>query len=285
MRILIGYNGSVAATAAVDDLLQAGLPDRAEALIVTVAETNGLPDATEAPGLAKFAAERVIKNFPSWKVTRETVSGSPALEILKRAETFKPDLVVIGERRQALSDRNIFLGHAPQAIITEAACSVRVARGEIGAPIHPAQLVVGFDGSAGAEAAVDSIVARGWPVGTKVCLLTVTDAIELGSLGKYAAHTSAVATEATLAPNWAESLAIDSLKKLKDAGLAATVEVRMGYPKDQIILAAEAMNADCIFVGPHCKGNSFERFLLGSVSAAVAARAHCSVEVVRRGSQ
>ena len=28
-------------------------------------------------------------------------------------------------------------------------------------------------------------------------------------------------------------------------------------------------------------GNRLERFLLGSVSAAVAARAHCSVEVVR----
>lgn len=285
MRILIGYNGSVAATAAVDDLLQAGLPDRAEVLVMTVAETNCPPDVVEAPGLAKFAAERLMKNYPHWKVTRETASGSPALEILKRAETFKPDLIVIGERRQALSERNIFLGHAPQAIITEAACSVRVARGEIGAPIHPAQLVVGFDGSAGAEAAVDSIISRSWPTGTKVCLLTVTDAVELGSLGKYAAHSTAVATEATLAPDWAESLALDSLKKLNDAGLVATVEVRLGYPKDQIIKAAETMNADCIFVGPHCKGNSFERFLLGSVSAAVAARAHCSVEVVRRGSR
>ena len=56
MRILIGYNGSVAATAAVDDLLQAGLPDRAEALVITVAETNCPPDVFEAPGLAKFAA-------------------------------------------------------------------------------------------------------------------------------------------------------------------------------------------------------------------------------------
>ena len=43
---------------------------------------------------------------------------------------------------------------------------------------------------------------------------------------------------------------------------------------------AERWGADCIFLG--AKGHSrFERLLLGSVSTAVSARAHCSVEVVR----
>ena len=49
-----------------------------------------------------------------------------------------------------------------------------------------------------------------------------------------------------------------------------------------IIREAERWSADCIFVG--AKGQSaIERFLLGSVSASVAARAPCSVEVVRQG--
>ena len=40
------------------------------------------------------------------------------------------------------------------------------------------------------------------------------------------------------------------------------------------------IGASCIFVG--AKGlRSVERFLTGSVSASVAARAHCSVELVR----
>jgi nucleotide-binding universal stress UspA family protein len=43
---------------------------------------------------------------------------------------------------------------------------------------------------------------------------------------------------------------------------------------------AEAWHADCVFLG--AKGISrIERFLLGSVSSSVAARAHCSVEVIR----
>jgi nucleotide-binding universal stress UspA family protein len=43
---------------------------------------------------------------------------------------------------------------------------------------------------------------------------------------------------------------------------------------------AEDLMADCIFVGARGMGR-LERFLIGSVSLGVAARAHCSVEVVR----
>ncbi|MCA1575337.1 MAG: universal stress protein [Acidobacteria bacterium] len=42
------------------------------------------------------------------------------------------------------------------------------------------------------------------------------------------------------------------------------------------------MGANCIFVGSTGFSNRLERFLLGSVSAAVANRAECSVEVVRK---
>ena len=90
-----------------------------------------------------------------------------------------------------------------------------------------------------------------------------------------------VAIGAKFVSQWAETLAANSIRKLTNAGLSASVEIGMGYPKDTIIEVAKAWNADSIFVGPHCSENSFERFLLGSVSAAVAACAHGSVEIVR----
>jgi nucleotide-binding universal stress UspA family protein len=44
---------------------------------------------------------------------------------------------------------------------------------------------------------------------------------------------------------------------------------------------ANAWKADCIFVG--ARGlTHIKRFFMGGVSTAVAAQAHCSVEVVRR---
>jgi nucleotide-binding universal stress UspA family protein len=67
---------------------------------------------------------------------------------------------------------------------------------------------------------------------------------------------------------------------LRAAGLAVTAEVKDGAPVPVLLDAAREWGADAIFVG--AQGHRFlERVLLGSVSAAVAARAHCSVEVVR----
>ena len=60
----------------------------------------------------------------------------------------------------------------------------------------------------------------------------------------------------------------------------------VGYedPKQMILQEAEGWGADCIFIG--ARGlNPLERLLLGSVSRSVAARAHCSVEVVRQRKQ
>jgi len=55
---------------------------------------------------------------------------------------------------------------------------------------------------------------------------------------------------------------------------------KVADPKRLIVEEAASWNADCIFLG--ARGHSrLERFLLGSVAAAVAARATCTVEVVR----
>ena len=55
-------------------------------------------------------------------------------------------------------------------------------------------------------------------------------------------------------------------------------------PQEGAGLRAERWGADCVFAG--AKGLSrLERFLVGSVSTAVAARAPCSVEVVRAASE
>jgi len=71
-----------------------------------------------------------------------------------------------------------------------------------------------------------------------------------------------------------------SAEKLRGGGLDAAVMIRRGNPTDEIIDEAETWGAECIFVG--AKGTrGIERLLLGSVSSAVAARARCSVEVVR----
>ncbi len=46
--------------------------------------------------LANHAATRLRQMFPGWMVSAEAVSGSPAWEILNKADKFKPDLIVAG---------------------------------------------------------------------------------------------------------------------------------------------------------------------------------------------
>jgi len=74
---------------------------------------------------------------------------------------------------------------------------------------------------------------------------------------------------------------VESLEaQFRRANLSVSPVVKPGDPKRLLVQEAEGWEADCIFVG--ASGLSrIDRFLLGSVSAAVAGRAHCSVEVVR----
>ena len=81
---------------------------------------------------------------------------------------------------------------------------------------------------------------------------------------------------------WVEKITEQSTEILRNAGIKVTCVLREGDPKQELCKAAEEWNADCIFVGSAGFSNRLERFVLGSISGAVAARAHCSVEVIRK---
>ena len=283
MRILIGYNGTDFAAAALNELDRAGLPERADAIVLTVAEMCfATVDRDDATRLAGVAADRIQKMFPHWQISTSAATGAPAGEIMASAERFRPDLMVLGERVRTNGDPNPFLGPVSQRILTEAACSVRIVRGKPRRAEQSLKILVGFDGSVGSENAVRAIAERNWPQNTRVHLVSVADSLVMGSIGRFAPQLNDATVEAKFASQWAETLAAGSLNLLRRKGLIADLEVRMGHPKNTLVEVADEWDPDCIFVGPHCSGNSFERFLLGSVSSTVAARANCSVEVVRQ---
>ncbi|CAN5422916.1 hypothetical protein BH10ACI2_BH10ACI2_25650 [soil metagenome] len=282
MRILIGYNGSEPARAAVLDLRHAGLPAEAEAIVLSVVEASSVLDTAEKADFASYEGKIALKNlFPQWKVEAEIARGFPANEILDCALSFQPDLIVVGEHRAKFDETSFPVGQTSQKVLTEADCTVRVSRGASDSDIHSERILVGFDGSAGSLNAVNTISSRTWKNKPDVRLLAVADASFLMSIGRFTPQISDAAVEARFASQWAETLAAASLEKLRNAGVTASVVVKFGHPKETIVKEAENWHADAIYVGPHCNCNSFERFLLGSVSSAVAAQAACSVEVVR----
>jgi nucleotide-binding universal stress UspA family protein len=282
MRILVGYNGSEASKAALTELRYAGLPSATHILVLSVSELWVHPQSpAEAMGTALEAKHHLNSEFPEWSVYTETASGSPEREILARAETYKPDLIVLGEPHAEMEKRNVLLGQTSRTVLTEAECPVRIARASIANTARPPRILVGFDGSNGSMNAVKGIVAKNWDVKPQVRLLMVTDLGVLSSIDRPLTRPATKTVDLTFATQWVETIAEKALQFLRDAGVSASLETRLGNAKEAIIADALSWDADTIYVGPHCSGRSFDRFLLGSVSAAVAARAHCSVEVVR----
>src|SRR5262249_27278855 len=85
----------------------------------------------------------------------------------------------------------------------------------------------------------------------------------------------------------AESAVNSAISRLREGGasretpLTLTSEVIVGHPAETIIETAKKQGPDLIALGsPGYRG--FTRFLLGSVSYAVASHAPCSVEIVRK---
>lgn len=78
----------------------------------------------------------------------------------------------------------------------------------------------------------------------------------------------------------ANELVAEATKELQQGRFKATGVVDMGDAKTKIIEQAAKWGADLIVLGSH-GWRGINRFLLGSVSEAVARHAHCSVEIVR----
>lgn len=282
MKILIGYDGSEVADAAIDSLSLAGLPETADVLIVSIAD-DWLPRGrhADAQSLSARAVDRLKVMFPKWRIGTGATEGSPATEILRRARRFGADLIVLGEKNHSTIAPNMFLGSTSTKVLNGASSSVRVARAAVADRHRPVRILIGFDGSRGAADAVDEVCKRTWPRSSTATLLMIADENVLANVGRFAPQMSNSTVEARLVRQWAETLSESAMKKLRASGLIADLQIEPGYPKETLVVAADKLGVDEIFVGPNRSGNSFDRFLLGSVSAAVASRANCSVEVVR----
>ena len=314
MKILIAYDGSESADTGIDGLLRAGMPSQdIEALVVSVAEVwlpppshdeviddtfpfqipAGVKLAREraariigqAQGLAERGSRQVQRIFPGWVISHEAVSGSPAFELLNRAREWGPDLIITGSHGHTALGRFV-LGSVSQKVLTEAHTSVRVARRATGAGASAERIVVGVDGSMGSDAAVRAVAARGWTPGSEVRVVVAEDLMEAYPVSLLIPPVGESVDEVNQAEHTqAEEIAAKAVKELSDGlddrRMTVSSVIEPGDPKQVLVRHAEEFGADCIFTGATGTSSRIERFVLGSVSAAVAARAHCSVEVVR----
>jgi nucleotide-binding universal stress UspA family protein len=312
MKVLIAYDGSSYADAALDDLRRAGLPREVEALVVTVGDVPMTPPSSryetymlaltsqratsvlaplreqvsqvleEAQGLAAEASRRVWSYFPDWKVRAEALAGTPSRELIQKAHHWEADLIVVGSQGRFALGR-FFLGSVSKKVATEARCSVRVARvGVEKGDDAPPRIIVGVDGSPEAERAIRAVGGRVWPDETEVRIVTVDDGVSptrvSGILPAAAAMITGCNEEAGVK---ARTMVEWGAEELRAIGLNVSVAIEKGDPRRVLVEEARKWRADCIFVGPRRFNSAFERVRLGSVSTALVTNAPCSVEVVR----
>ena len=312
MKIFIAYDGSEAADTAIDSMRRAGLPNEGvEALVMSVGEV-WLPPATgndddtfplvAPPGLnearehaehvmqeAKEAAERGAKRvqqiFPRWRVTPEAQNGSPAFELLNSAEQWQADLIIVGSHGHTAFSRFV-LGSVSQKILTEASTSVHVGRMGIGTGASGERVVIGIDGSPGSRAAVKAAARRNWTAGSELRIVVADDALKGSPIWLLIPPVRDFVDEVRAEERTqSERMALEAVKELRTGlsndRITVSSVVETGDPKRVLVKHAEEFGADCIFTGATGFSNRLERLVLGSVSAAVAARTQCSVEVVR----
>ena len=144
------------------------------------------------------------------------------------------------------------------------------------------KIVLAVDGSTCSDRAVEEVARRPWPKGSQVKILSA-----------FRLHLSPTAEPWFLPQNGDTVWGVDRararetvdrafarLQANKSSNLKVMTEVIEGSPKRVILDEAGRWGADLIVVGSHGR-EGLDRFLLGSVSQAVALHAKCSVEIVR----
>jgi nucleotide-binding universal stress UspA family protein len=143
------------------------------------------------------------------------------------------------------------------------------------------KILLAIDDSKSSEAAIQAVISQTQPNNTEVFVLHVVSLIPFYFTSAMVPTHSAL-LDAILEDERkeAQALVTHAEQVLRSAGFKATSAVREGDPKSIVIDLAVEWHADLIVLGSHGR-KAIDRFMLGSVSDAVARHAPCSVEIVR----
>jgi len=293
MKVIIAYDGSTHADAAIDDLPRTGLPPDSEVEIVWVADLS-----TNAPAVSEFdlisaasnrmnaalarvtnyeaqvvketrsmtskVVRRLRRQFPEWNIHSKVLRGKPADELLRRVDEWNADLIMGGSQGRSAIGR-FLLGSVSKRVAEEAACSVRIVRGGSGrTETEPIEIIIGATNPADAAKVLEAVGRRTWPANTRILLLVVDDGVTANRVSAVYPH--------------ARSIYEQAVEDLAPAGLQVSVQIESGDPKSILLKAAETWRADAIFVAA---GKTNDPGGLDEAALALVTGARCTVEIVR----
>lgn len=246
-----------------------------------------IEDATrEGERLVKEGAKRICD--AGYKAFPNTSPGNPRSDISCFAKEWGADLILVGSHGHGAIAR-FLLGSVAQGVLRTAPCSVELVRTLPTSSSSPRKVLFATDGSECSVGAAHAIAAELWPQGSVFKVLSVEELLVVGNQMEAASpaafYPAALVEELTTQARDRARSAVEMAKDiLRRAGLAVddTDSIPIGEPRSVILDTAKGWGADLIVLGSHGR-RGLDRFLLGSVSEAVAIHASCSVRVVRGG--
>jgi nucleotide-binding universal stress UspA family protein len=289
MKILLAVDPPEQSNAAINAVAQRPWPPNTIVEVLSVVEPSyvldvpslveGLQEAAE--GTAQSAADQLRSS--GLNATARVLCGDAKAVIVDHARAVGADFVFVGSRG-ATGITRFLLGSVAAAVARFVPCSVEIVR-----PTPPdgprrtaMKILLATDGSECSQLAARSIAERPWPTGTEFRTLSVPElSVPLLHM-PYFSH------------NAMEKLRGDAIQRAEDAEAAAeevlagaglaesgTVAASAATPKEIILQNAEEWGANLIVCGSHGR-RGLSRFMLGSVSEAIASHAKCSVEIIRQ---
>jgi nucleotide-binding universal stress UspA family protein len=307
MKILLAVDGSEAGLAAVEEAARTPWPEGSTVRIVSVTD---IPFPTQ-----QWAMPMPISSYEEWErifeersventaqamarfgeiagaqteAQAKTLKGDPKIAILDEAERWGADLIIVGSHGYNTMER-LWLGSVSRAVASHAKCSVEVARRRKARDANgqAMRILLAVDGSEFSDATVEEIANRPYPAGSEVHVISIIHLPFEPGPEVWALPESHFFKLEKEERQRAESVISRAIARLRETGasretpLTLTSETIVGRPAETIIETAKNWGADLVALGSHGY-RGFKRFLLGSVSYAVASHAPCSVEIVHK---
>lgn len=283
MKLLIAVDSAISTDVLLGAIGVRPWPEGTTAHVLSVVADADVPEELwREEGYGKRAVQREMERrgeqITALSVERLREIGIPAEAVVTRgdarflipffARKWSSDLIFV--RAHVRKDyAHWMLGSVARAVVSTAPCTVQIVRdaGEAQTIDSGRRVLLATDGSKTSTEAARAVAARPWPEGSEFRVISVEE--------PWTIKSSRVTDERE-----AQEAVSSAQQVLASAGLKATGAVLSGNTKQAILQEAQNWAAELIVVGSHGR-RGFRRFLLGSVSEAVAMNAHCSVVVVR----
>ena len=286
-RVLIASDGSPAADAALAAAGKFPWPaaTRGRAVMARFPWLHTESEVAQAALVQSFdraasATRRALGK--RWKDADVIIVEEPPTDaVLAEARRYGATMIVVGWRGHG-TFRRLLVGSVSRAVASRAECPVLVVRA---APRAVRRFVVGYDGCANAERAVDLLAGLD-PRGCSAVLVNVIDLIPLpATLPRLPRGSRREVVRAAVARRdehhrEAGAMLEPVVARLKRAGWSARYELRDAPPLDALLRASRDWRADVLVVGARSV-SGIRRVLLGSVANGVLDRARVPVLIVR----